>query len=479
MSIITSTHTRCVAKFFPFQGDTGMSSKELTEDDAIVECSIGKDLAMPSSSFQLTLKQTKDFTKILKPGDWVAIYLGSVEELDTNSHDGLKEIGIIDRVALSEVTLESGVIVRNYIVYGSGFGKLFERNMIYFSPYVLSQINKFISRQARYKKTGTPKDFVEFYLDVFAGNALKQDVGENLFQMLVPPALYTFTKGKTREKGSDVAYIDIIEQNFDEDTADGYSPFRDIITSNSGSLWNTMMQASNESINELYTDIRGGKPTLIFRKLPLTESIKQQRINETKNNARYQVGNHLIINSNLGLADHELKNFIYILPSDEIQGGLASIYESLYPTDKPNLDRDSIKRYGLRVAQFFSEYSFNKSGHGMDISILEKWKKELGEYWSKKWLMEAGTFDIIGKSDFEIGQYYHFTDRGKIYRVRGIQYKWIWGQTIITSLSVTHGVDSSGNITEQLTPSIPTLSSNINSSNFPRVSKSLKGKKCR
>ena len=420
-----------------------MASDEFIEDDAIIRFSMAKDMSLAAPTFQIVIKPTKNFYNLIKPGDWVMVYLGDTSHIDVKGTKGVVCIGQVDRIALNRVKMKDGTLSNSFMVHGSGFGKLMAQTMVFFSPYVLDQVKKYVVQSSKYQKGGSPLDFIQYYLDVFTGDAMKAELEDNLFQMLVPPKLYKALSGKTREKGSDVCFRDLLNTEYDPDTNEGFLHFRDITTSNTGSLWNLLLQSANLPVNELYTDTRDGKPYLILQKQPLTKSLLAKRLDETRNVKKYELGLEYIVNSNVGIAEAELKNYIYILPSSELTQALSSVYKEFYPSEYPNLNRESIRRFGLRVANFSTEYAYDNAAT-LKTDVMLKWKQELGEFWVNRWRMESGTIELIGKHDFEIGKFYHIPEIKMAYRPRGVQYDWQFGEDIVTTLTVTHGVKSSG-----------------------------------
>lgn len=459
---IIYTRSRCVAKFIPYKqrGDfesNPMDASEFIEDDVIISCEIARDKGLPSDIFSITLKPKKNYMDLIKEGDWVLIYLDDESNINLNSGGGLKCIGNVNRVAENKVTLEDGSIVRTYTVSGNGFGKVFEKTEMFFDPYSLPDFKTSFIEQVGFSLVGSPYDFVKGYIDIFLGDAKKRNLEDVLFNCLVPHGLYKSLGGQGREKGSDISFYDVLTLDLKEDTKEGYSFYRDISRLMSGSLWNTLQQGCNAVINELFLDTKNGKPHVIFRKIPLTNDQIRELANSTINNAKYQIPEKHIINSNLGTSDYELFNYLTLFPVNDLMSERIFAVAKANPQDFPSIKKESIKRYGLRRFDRTTEYAYVPGSDNIN-DVLIKWIKELREFWFNYHRFENGTIEIMGKTDFELGQFYLIPERQKIYMVDGVQYNWSIGNSIVTTLTVTHGltkdcnyVDSTAttNVTDQ------------------------------
>jgi len=154
---VTYTNSRCIARFLPFQTrdlsatiptledvqtpdesltvekkliltpvDT-TATDELIEDNAIISCTIARDKNTAAGMFELTLKPIKNYVNLIKPGDWVLIYLDDSSNINLSTHGGLRCIGSVDRIAENKITMESGIVTTTYSISGSDFGKIFDK----------------------------------------------------------------------------------------------------------------------------------------------------------------------------------------------------------------------------------------------------------------------------------------------------------------------------------------------------------------
>ena len=96
--------------------DKAMDTGEFIEDDAVVSCSIFREKASASATFQLTLLAKKNYYNLIRPGDWVMIYLDNEDKVDLENNTGLKIIGTVSRVAVNKVTNNDGSISSTFLI---------------------------------------------------------------------------------------------------------------------------------------------------------------------------------------------------------------------------------------------------------------------------------------------------------------------------------------------------------------------------
>ncbi len=489
-----NTHVRCVARIFQFtqigdlDGDdtsTAMESKEFIEDDAIVSCTIAREKASPSATFQLTLSPIKNYYNLIKPGSWIFIYLDDIEKIDLKNLKGLKLVGIVNRIATNKMVSNDGTIHTTYTINGSDFGKVFEVTEFYYNPYGDPKIlSNAIVSQLKLKVQGSPTDFLNAYLDFFLGDTKKAGNVQVIFPMLIPPQVYTALKdgggipkprvqadGEIGQKGgasaeesvigsqsgtlagqgqdaniiapessaphdyskkSFASFNDILTRDFNDNANEGYALFSDGTRFNQHNLWEILGQSANLIINELFTDLRDGKPTLIFRK----QMLKKDEILKHAKHAT-EISEKFILNQNLGVGDHEVFNYLTIFPTD-----ILHVDQTYLRKATPEIAKDSTKRFGFRLIERSTEFGFTKGA--INFELIEKWEKELKEYWFHTYRYENGTIDIVGFNDFKIGSHIKIKEQDTIYMVESINWEWTFGTPIITSLTVTYGMKSDG-----------------------------------
>lgn len=449
-SPLTNTHTRCVARFFPFKArntlteddtDAAMESEEIIEDDSIVACAISKDKSSPADSFQITLKPNKNYGNLIRPGDWVILYLDDIKNIDVKNLKGVKCIGNVDRVAKSVVTLQNGDLVTTYNIHGSGWGKFFEVTEMFYNPFAPQEFKEIFTIGIGFNFTGTPQDFVNKYLDVYFGDAKKQNLENTLFLTLIPPKLFQALKidddNKDRSKNSAVSFNDVMLRKFNDNTKEGFSNFRSISRLMSGSLWNTLKQCCNTMLNEMYTDVRNGKPVLVYRKMPLTSEIRQSIVDE----GIIDVSKKYIVNTELGFSDHDVFNYLTVLATDSLITDITYLTAATNAgVDLPRVAKDSTKRYGLRRIELNTEYAIDKDTTGnIKWDAIKKWCDELEQHWFNYYHYENGTIQLKGLYDFQLGQFIRIPEEKKLYMVNSITWDWNFGDVPVVSLTLIYG----------------------------------------
>lgn len=450
-SHIQYTNTRCIARFFPFKKretldsddtESAMDADELIEDNSIVGCSIFRDKSSPSGSFQLTLKPDKNYYNLVKPGDWVIIYLDNIDEIDIKNLKGVKFIGVIERIARNRVTLNDGSVINSFSINGAEWASVLINTEIFYNPYAPQPVLDYIIQQLGFKLEGSPLNFVNKIIDIFLGNGPDAGADVTLFLELIPPKLFTALKGSSRSKGGPVCFNDIMIRDFDDDTDEGYSTARNLAQVMNGSLWNGIQQFQNKMVNEIFTDIRDGQPHLIFRKMPLSKDL----VKHIKDEGIIEVSEKNILNYNLGTSSHEVYNFLSIYPNDILFKD--SIYYSV-ANFLPYVAKDSTKRFGCRRADFDTDYGMDKPGTNPNLTTIRKWADELKEYWFNYYHLENGTIEIRGLYAFNLGRFIKIQEQKKIYLVNSINIDWNYGDSPITSLTVTMGQNEDGSYIDQ------------------------------
>ncbi len=448
---IKTTNSRCIARFFPFKErstldgdntDQSMESKEIREDDSIIACSIGREKSSPAATWQLTLKPEKNFYNIIKPGDWVMIYLDDSSNIDIKALKGLKIVGVVNRVAYNKTTLNDGGITTNYTIHGSDFGKLFEVSEFFYNPYAPESVIKAVIAELQLRMQGNPQDFITALIDIFLGNAKTQQVEQVLFSALVPKTIYEALGGQEKVKGSAVSFYDILDKSFDSATKEGFNLFNDLNRINAANLWTAMQQVANTVVNELYTDLVNGKPTLKFRKQPLKIS---DALSMAKNAIELTEAD--IINQNLGVGDHEVFNYLYLMASQSIIGNISYSVAAANKAKFPYIGFDSTKRFGLRRIERTTDYGYKTAD--FDFDLMVKWADELKEYWFNAHRLENGTIEVLGINNFQIGEFIKIKEQNRIYRIESVNWSWSFGQTIFTSLTVGYGIQANGSYVDQ------------------------------
>lgn len=472
MTDIVYTRSRCVVKFYNFVERSNftvdpLKTSSFIEDDAIIQCSVGREKASADETFQLILKPKKNYPNLIKPGDWVLIFLDDESNINIKDLKGLRCIGTVDRVALNTATLDDGSIARTYTVSGGGFGKVFTLSQMFYNPYSSPELKRFIHVIQGYNITGSPFNFINGYLDLFLGDAKKQGLEDLLYSLFIPYDLYRDLGGEEREKTVDVSFYDILIKEFSDETQDGYSFARDISRAMTGSLWNLLQQGCNPLVNELFLDLRDGHPVMVFKKQPLTKEKRMEYANSTINDSKFQIPLKYIVNTNLGTSEHEVFNHLAIWPTNDLIPDRIFALASAYNKDFPRIDKELIKRFGLRRFERYTEYGFDESAN-LNGDILLRWVDELAEYWFNYYRFENGTLEIRGKYDFEIGKFYYLPELNKIFITESVQYNWTFGQPIVVTLTVTHGSFKNGDFIDSEATTKVSNNSGVASTVFTR-----------
>ena len=281
------------------------------------------------------------------------------------------------------------------------------------------------------------------------GNGKLQGLENVIYPMLIPGSVYNALNGEGSTKQFAVSFYDILQRNFKDDTAEGFCVFKDLTRINGNSLWATLQQSANTIVNELFTDIRDGKPTLIFRKQPLTIDMAKKLMDASLK----EISESAIVNLNMGLSDQELFNYISIWSSDDIVKNAPYFAAAAFAGEMPAINKDSTKRYGLRRIDRSTDYGYSFKENNYSFDTLLKWLRELKEFWFNCYHFESGSIDLINTGidelNFKIGEFVKVAETGRCYLVESVAYEWTFGNPIHIQLTVTYGINEDGSYIDQ------------------------------
>jgi len=469
-NILENTRTECAVRIFSFANqilenkfnEREMNDSELLDtveidvEKGITSCSITRTKNDPAATFTIEMKPNDSVAKV-RPGDWIMIYLDKAENIDYSTNRGLKLVGSIDRVSVSKQVMENGAVTRVLIIAGRGIGKILEKTQMYFAPFHDRRIQELALTASGFKLEGSPVDFVKEYFNVFFGGKYKDATvdsetnTQSLFQLLLPPRVFNALKGETRKKGSTTAFFDILRQKIGKDI-EGYSIFRDVSRITSGNVWSVLTQASNPIQNEIFIDLRkenlGMAPTLIFRRIPMTNDELKKL---TPKDQRVSIPELNIISDDLGFSDHERYNYTLVRSSTSNLTGI-NFLNAAGKKGLPLTNIDSIRRYGLNMIDRNTEFAVTKESTSsfVEWNNIIKWSERMANYWHDYYRYENGTIVVANMSNFQIGEMVELKDRERLYMVESISIQWSYLQPIFTSLEVTHGIKSNGQFVDEL-----------------------------
>jgi len=264
-----------------------LTANRIDATSSVKTMSYSKSKSDASGNFVVDLTSDQEWTSVVRPGDWVMLYLSRFG-IDKEGTKGLICLGSIDRVARRKNTTKDGKKIFTYRISGRDFGKIFEKSKFYYNPYVPKEVqNNFVILKKGFKITGSPIEFIESYLSLYFGdgfttrlsaNKKPEKISSDKFnQVRLPQQIYT-AFGLPKETGN---FGDILRTEFGGITDDlfpeGYSwaiPSERAINS---SLWEIMMSISNPLMNEFFLSMKYYPledkvfPTLTLRKLPYSQ----------------------------------------------------------------------------------------------------------------------------------------------------------------------------------------------------------------
>lgn len=458
----------------------------------ILRCTVSKDKSSHAGTFTLVLKAGRvgndgesfstrdhiDYTKAVRPGDWVAIYITKDRGPNEVPKTGMKMLGIVEQVFIEEFdNPTTGAPSQNFVISGKDFGKVFE-SQIFFSPIMNSNTaagilgGDFLNDSLKaVSKTPTPSpdDVIKALISFFYGGALAEKNREHE-TWFVPPSVAALFGVNTQTK-TKPSFIDIFDYNSrvglegGNGAIKGKLPGQTVIKSlpTSGTIWQVLSYYSNALLNELYCDLvptaSGLKPTLIFRQLPYSVSAGGLKINtpvgQDKRTFLHALPKTTINSSQIrrkavSKADAERINHVVVIPR----------VDTPFPFGyKSALNPTSVQRYGLRSLTVETPYAANgpetfESYCKLCVDLLVEWFFNNEDYYS-------GTITVEGlNTQVPLGTNLFIEDIGQLYHVEGYVHNFEQmadGRTFFTTnFSVIRGCAISGQSLDRLETGIST-----------------------
>jgi len=430
--------------FFPFtyryKGLTATNFMDVTRTDAtssVTHFTYQKSKSEASGSFSIEMKGDKDWTTVLRPGDWVMLYESAfgvgIRGPGKDTTQGLRLLGNIDRVSRQKVITQDGKKIYTYKVDGRDFGKVFEKLQFYYNPYIPDRVQEnFVIMKSGIKITGTPAEFVRSYLDLYVGKGWIKDAAlpdtqglkqlPELDQMRIPqPILNIFgNSGSEKEKTGrlmDILRIEIGGAN-GQLTPEGFSWSIPPEKATNGTLWDILQSVANPAMNEMFTCMKYYPaenkvfPTLVLRQLPYAKDIFPKL-------PRVYIQENMIINDDMGFNDHERYNWINLDPQSSFIANYPQFMAASQATRKdpvsnkdvplfPFINTISVQRYGLNQLHLQSEFVMvtegerQQSSSKTDLQLAEEWMRKIIEWWQDYERYESGTILIKGFSEVNV-----------------------------------------------------------------------------
>jgi len=405
-----------------------LEARRLDATSSVKKMVYSKSKSSASGNFTVDLTSDQSWDRVVRPGDWVMLYLSRFG-INTKTTKGLICLGNIDRVSRRKSTTRDGKKFFTYRISGRDFGKIFDKSKFYYNPYVPKSVqNNFVILKKGFKITGSPAEFLQSYLNLYFGDGLvvqlsatkkKQKIKSDQFnQVRLPKPVYdAFGVRKSTGKFSDILRVEI----GGADTSlvpEGYSWAIPSERAINGSLWDIIVSISNSLMNEVYLSMKYYPaedrvfPTLTLRKLPYSQTIFPKLPN-------IRIQENQILSDDLGFSDHERYNWINFDPQAPRMDGYSQFMAAFEGETIPDpfaldgtktplfpfINKASIIRHGLNQFQASTEFFFisgadkKQARVKTDLDIVKRWQKELIEWWSNYDRTENGTMIIKGYSE--------------------------------------------------------------------------------
>lgn len=381
--------------------------------DDVVSIHTGKVYGHAAGGFQIITTfnkrfQGKRYDELVKPNDILHI------ELDGGLGTGLRSVMIclVDRVSRVRAFDRTGKPTFRVKISGLDFGKL------------LMKHNCAVDIAPLIGEIGSERDLRIQRGLLFSGVpfTLVRSVFESLFLNAVSWA--------------DPYYV--MELN----GIDGWATVNYPILESTGPVWSAMKSVANEPFNILSTETRNGRLHVVLSQPPFdAKTGKLTRIN-------HNIEGQDIAFEDLGVGDHDRYNFMFLKCDGVVifggtQGAPIQYKRSI------RLDSESIPLHGF--IPYYPKTNFVPPGYfpgtDADPGILLAVEERAEALWNRvknNANYESGTIRIKGNPDIRCGDGILLPETNMEYFVEGVHQDYEWGDSFITTLSVTRGQSHGG-----------------------------------
>lgn len=445
----------------------------------LLECDFTKTLSAPSGTFQITLPNDRDWKQVIQRGVWGIVYMSQDGGLsiprgsDTpnitllqNQTNKIRGIIYVERVAAKGmVGAEAGEFDVEFVLTGRDFGVVYEENEIWYNRlYAEGKIQEAAAGELSVQKTRNTTNLLKTFHKAFFS---PQDLGITLegdsitkaipLQWILPPqmfqALNLVSKNKKTHFGS-------IEGLFDsmEETLCSY-PVENPMTLINGKAWDILKSHSIEQFHELFPETNdSGKPQLYFRYIPWKTTSGRAlgklnpKVKAFTDVERVKLETVNLLDWDLGEDTHSRYNyFLTVVDTSKFtaEDTLAAFKDKSPETGFPRIQKNSIRRYGLRLLYSTINALIQLGTEKADPNLLILHNELMLEYWNNSVFMESGTATIVGDNKIKLGKVLEFApgapyNGGKLFYIEGYADKFVsdekgagfWTQT----LTLTRGI---------------------------------------
>ena len=337
-------------------------------------------IRLGNAAIQKAGKPTQNLLEYIPRGCWCVVLMSQKGDLkmdnaiNATEHQYIRFVGYINRVNAISHLNESGAFDATIEITGRDHGCIYEKTDVWLDITVAENLTKVWLKQYELPNKDRRLDqFIKKFHDIVYHPKLEPSIEkvlnkkekESLFstgnQWILPTKLVSDLKIKLRNPGDGSRWgnLDIIKNiktlfwYFGKSAAEAYS---------SGNMWTKLKSLSCPMFNELYTEIDGGIPKLIYRPIPFAINKSQYDmlrgafpyyVDLAKDpNSNVLVYRHDILAFNVGYDDESLGNSFKIEIKADLIGAkqLTAYYTSAVRNtyNFPRHYRNSIVRHGLR-----------------------------------------------------------------------------------------------------------------------------------
>lgn len=484
---VRNINSQCQVVFFNWATpivSADLSINELADSEPLdvskylTDCSFSKSMSDPAGTFEIHLPNDRDWKQIIQRGTWGIIYMSQDGDLAIpsssdvpdiqrlrNQKDKVRGIVYVERVAAKgHVASDAGAFDMEFVVTGRDFGVVYLENEIFYNQlYAEGKLQDALSARLRVQGERGVAALLEvlhqgFFSPQELGIPLESDslLQSVPLQWLMPSGLFQaldLIKKDGRTFYGSIANV----LNFGETLCS--FPVDNPMTLMNGKAWDRLKAHSIEQFHELFPETdEFGQPQLTFRYIPWKTSKGKDlgRLNSyvdaMADLPRVKLKAVDLLDFDFGEDTHARYNYFLTVPDTALftmNDSVANFQDTSPETGFPRIQKNSIRRYGLRLMYATVNALIQLGSEQVDNDLLRLHNELMLEYWNNSVFMESGPAQIIGNNGVKIGKVLEFEENtpyngGKIFYIEGYTDQFsvddngvgLWVQT----LTLTRGI---------------------------------------
>lgn len=461
-SEVVTVNPQCQIVVFPWKHEImrqSLSFSDLAQatridvSSELLACTYSKNLSSPAGNFAFTLANSRDWKRIIKPGQWCMIYMSNDGDLKIPASKGagtpdqlitppslkdqsakLRCVGYIDRVSVKGSMTPEGALDVTYEVAGRDFGVIYEEttiwhNMFQFDKEFIEAVSGNLAFSSKGGVFKTADELIKTIHDLFfaikrfpslakRGPDNEKYVTQVGLQWLLPKELVSELNAKVEFNEPFYGHIKGLLDTVQKTRAS--TPIENPMSQLGGNAWEKLRAWSVQPFHELFPELDDkGHPRLYFRPIPWKLNDRHYPLlkeyitafEDLAKTSAVPVKAIDILDFDLGEDNHARYNHFMCIVNSSLFKAEDNISDLQNPGPSgkkfPYAQTRSVARHGFRPMHV-EVNSMIQLGNGKDAKpdpkVLVQYNELLYDMWNNAIFFETGTLEMIGKNGVKLGK---------------------------------------------------------------------------